>query len=263
MTQDKLDNLILKLIRNDAHSAYPGNKVYEIRDQVVPQEHITHHEYQRHCQLDLQLVEPRKRPRGQVLRLERQQDEEHNDAIQVLQGRPKEDRVKVRVVQLVDQDQLVKEDRKHQIELDRKLVLVLVFVRLAEYVTNDHDLVQQDQKRKIRGRLLGLAFGYKEEKLALIILQLKLKQVPRPFHKIVKLILRCRLNDDTVIEVIQVVIEPEHIHCAWVKLVRLVALIFQMPLLNICVVLTPIYQDTVGVAVKDLIIIRAIIEEVV
>lgn len=59
-----------------------------------------------------------------------------------------------------------------------------------------------------------------------------MKQVTRSLYKVVQLIFSCRLNNNSIIQVLQVVIETENIHSSWIKLVRFIAFIFKL-LINI------------------------------
>lgn len=184
----------------------------------MPQQHIAHHEDQRDRQLNLQLVEGGDSPLAEVLCLVRQQDAEHHDSVEVQRVSPEVNVLERRVVQLIDEHNLVDEDGEHQEELEGGRELLL------EHVAEDDDLVEQDHLREVRSGLVRLLLRDRVEELLLSFAQLEREQVARPLNEVVQLILRLVLNDDTVVQV-EVVVEAEHVHGLIINLVRPVALI--------------------------------------
>lgn len=244
LTQDELDDLVLKLFRNDRYRTDPGYDVNEVSDQVVPEQHITHHEDQGDRQLNLQLVEAGDGPSSQVLGLVGEEDEQDDDAVEVLGVRPQEYVLELWVVQLIDQQELKDKDRKHDVELVRELPID--DLELTQHVTDDDDLVQQNEQSKVRGGLASLTLRDEEQELALVVLKLELQQVSRSFDEVVDLVLGGRLHNYTIIKMIKVIVEAEHIHGSRVKLVGLVALVLEVAVLHFPLLLFVMEERPVG-----------------
>ena len=133
------------------------------------------------------------------------------------QGSPPEDRVKVRVVEFIYQDELIYEDGEHKPELNSELVIVLL--ELTEHVSYNDNLIQKNQQSQIRCSFPSLAFRNEEEELSFIFLQVKLQKIARSLNKVIKLILSGRLDNYPIIEVLKIVIKTKDVHRSWVELV--------------------------------------------
>lgn len=81
LADDELRDLVVELLRDDHKKHDPADHVNQIGDHEVLQHHVPHEEDQAQSQLDLQLVEASSSPLTDVLGLEGQQHQEHDNAV--------------------------------------------------------------------------------------------------------------------------------------------------------------------------------------
>ena len=151
----------------------------------------------------------------QVLRLEREQDVQHDYTVKQEHVCPKVDSFRGWIVQVIDQHDLKYQDGEHDVELERSLKLAIL-----KDVTEDCDLVQQQQKTEINGCFLALLLADGVQEVFLRLLKFERNQVFWPFDEVVDLVVGWVLDDQSVVQV-QVIVELEHVHGAFVDHVGL------------------------------------------
>ena len=107
----------------------------------MSQQHISHHEYERKSELNLELIETCDGPLSEVLGLIGEQDDEHSDSIDQEHVSPKVNVLVRWIVQFVDQNKLKNEDWEHDVELGGVLK-----ESILQNVSKDDDFVKQNEK---------------------------------------------------------------------------------------------------------------------
>jgi hypothetical protein len=110
------------------------------------------------------------------------------------------------IIHLVNQDQLKQEDSKHDIKLRR-----IFKITILENITKNNNLVEQDQKRQIKDRLLLLLAGDKIKKFLFLIFKIKTQKISRSLNKIENLVFRGIEDDDFIVQV-EIILEAEDVH---------------------------------------------------
>ena len=102
-------------------------------------------------------------------------------------------------------------------------------------ITEDDDLVQNNQENEVHGRSIGFLLRDLEQKVLFKILLFKLEQVLWSLDYLVNIIFGSILNNNFIIK-IQIIIEAEKVHGTIIDQTRLITLIFEVvifPLIDV------------------------------
>ena len=139
LPENELNDLVLEGVGHENHNSNPSNHVHAVGHEVVTQEHISHHEYKRDCQLDLQLGLAGDCPLAEVLGLVWEEDAQDSHSVDEEHSGPEVDALQSRVVELVNEGELESKDGEHQVKLDRGFKFSVL-----KYVSENNYFVKQD-----------------------------------------------------------------------------------------------------------------------
>lgn len=115
---------------------------------------------------------------------------------------------KLRVVELVAQQQLKDEDREHQYELRSVSELAI-----EDLVTHHDNLVQDDQEHQVHSGPVSLLLGDAEQEFLLQVLLVELEQVLGPLYHVVDIVV-CSIKDNNPVVKVEVVVKAKKVHGA-------------------------------------------------